>query len=165
MSSGASSTSGRTRRYHTRVMGGARILSISSALCALALLAACTKAPPRSSTPPQAPPAVASGRTAVPAPIETAELVVREQQSGRYAVRIRSGLPSGCAKFERIDVARDGYVVNVSVWNTIPSDATVACTMIYGIAENTAELGGDFVRGEAYALHVNGEPKLSFTPN
>jgi len=37
--------------------------------------------------------------------------------------------------------------------------------MIYGIAENTAELGGDFVRGEAYALHVNGEPKLSFTPN
>lgn len=165
MSDGASSTSRRMRRYHTRVMRDARILTISSALCALAMLAACTKAPPRSSAAPQTPPAVAAGRTAVLAPIEQAELVVGDQQPRRYAIRIRSGLPSGCAKFERIDVARDGYVVNASVWNTIPSDATVACTMIYGIAENTVELGGDFVRGEAYALHVNGEPKLSFTPN
>ncbi len=146
-------------------MGGERILLISPALCAIALLAACSKAPPRSAAAPQAPAAVAAGRTATLAPIETAELVVRDSQPPRYAVRVRSGLPSGCAKFERIDVARDGYVVNLSVWNTVPSDPAVACTMIYGVAEHLAELGGDFMRGEAYAVHVNGEPKLTFTPN
>jgi hypothetical protein len=97
------------------------------------------------------------------APIENAELVVRESQPPQYAVRIVSGLPSGCAKFERIDVARDGYVVNVTVWNTLP-ELNTACTMIYGTTEHTAELGSGFTRGEAFAVHVNGESRLSFTP-
>jgi hypothetical protein len=116
--------------------------------------------PPDTSTAPT----VATGRTAVPAPIEATEIVVRESQPPQYAVKVTSGLPSGCAKFERIDAVRDGYVVNVSVWNTLPSDQYVACTMIYGITEHTAELGSDFTRGEAYAVHVNGEPRASFTP-
>jgi hypothetical protein len=134
---------------------------------ALAAVGACSNgtAPPQTPVGNQpAPPATAPGRTAVLAPIESVELVAREPQSQRYAVRVVSGLPSGCAKFERVDVARDGYVVNVTVWNSLPADSGVACTMIYGTIEHTAELGSGFTRGEAFAVHVNGEPKLSFTP-
>lgn len=126
------------------------------ALLAAAALAACSKDP--------APPAAGADRTEVAAPIETAELIVSPSVPPRYSVRVASGLPSGCAKFERIDVARDGYVVNVNVWNTMPAAAGVACTMIYGTTVHTAELGNDFVRGDAYAVHVNGEPRLTFTP-
>jgi hypothetical protein len=36
--------------------------------------------------------------------------------------------------------------------------------MIYGITEHTVDLGPGLVPGEAYAVHVNGEPKLTFTP-
>jgi hypothetical protein len=130
---------------------------------ALAVLSGCSKgAAPEAA--PGTPPAVASGRKAVLAPIERAELVTSESQPQRYAVLVASGLPSGCAKFERIDLARDGYVVNLSVWNTMPADAGVACTMIYGTTEHTVDLGPGLVRGEGYAVHVNGEPKLTFTP-
>jgi hypothetical protein len=130
---------------------------------ALAALAACSKgAAPEPE--PGTPPVVAAGRKAVLAPIERAELVTRESQPPQYAVLVASGLPSGCAKFERIDLARDGYVVNLSVWNTMPADPGVACTMIYGTAEHTVDLGPGLVRGEAYAVHVNGEPKLTLTP-
>jgi len=133
---------------------------------AFATLAACSdgSAPPEGAPAPPGPPAVATGRTAVAAPIEAAELVVRESEPPQYAVTITSGLPSGCARFERIDVVRDGYVVNVSVWNTLPSGPAVACTMIYGTTVHAAELGSDFVRGEAYSVHVNGERRLAFTP-
>jgi hypothetical protein len=144
----------------------------ATAAFALAAIAACSNgaAPPGTApgTPlgtPTEPPSTAAGRTAVLAPIETAELIVRESQPPQYSVRIVSGLPSGCAKFERLDVVRDGYVVNVSVWNSMPSpDVGVACTMIYGTIEHTADLGSAFARGDAIAVHINGESRLSFTP-
>jgi hypothetical protein len=154
-------------------VAGARIATVAFALLAAAVLAACAEntAPPGVSAPQSdargsagAPPAVPAGRTAVLAPIDAVELVVRESQPPRYALRITAGLPSGCARFERVDVTRDGAIVNVSVWNTLPADAAVACTMIYGTTEHTAELGSDFQNGEAYAVHVNGERRLGFTP-
>jgi hypothetical protein len=142
------------------------VVSRRAATLALAATGACSNgAAPPAAPPGNQPPAPAAtpGRTAVLAPIESADLVVRESEPPQYAVRIVSGLPSGCAKFERVDVARDGYVVNVTVWNTVPADPGLACTMIYGTTEHTAELGSTFTRGETFAVHVNGESKLSFT--
>jgi hypothetical protein len=131
---------------------------------ALAAAGACSREPASDEPAAHSPPAIPAGRAEVAAPIEAAELVVRESQPPRYAVKVVSGLPSGCAKFARVDVSRDGYVVNVGVWNTVPSDPTVACTMIYGTVEHTIELGAGFNRGESYAVHVNGERRLAFTP-
>jgi hypothetical protein len=108
--------------------------------------------------------ALAGGaRKEVLAPVEAAEVVVRESFPPQYAVRITSGLPSGCAVFDRIDVERDGAVLEVTVWNTLPADDRVACTMIYGIADHTRELGGDFESGQTYEVRVNGEARASFT--
>jgi len=97
------------------------------------------------------------------APIEASELVVRESIPPQYAVRITSGLPSGCAKFDLIEVKREAKGIDLTVWNTVPADDRVVCTMIYGIARNTVELGDDFVRGESYTVRVNSEEKITFT--
>jgi hypothetical protein len=140
-----------------------RLRAMASAALAMAALAACSEDPAAPSSSNRAP-AAATDRTEVAAPIESAELIVSESLPVRYAVRVTSGLPSGCAKFERIDIARNGNVVNLKVWNTLPADPAVACTMIYGTAQHTAELGTGFARGEAYEVHVNGEPRLVFTP-
>jgi hypothetical protein len=102
-------------------------------------------------------------RKRVLAPIEAVELLVRESYPGKYAVRVTSGLPSGCAEFARIEIGRDGRNVDLTVWNTVPADEKVMCTMIYGIARNTAELGSDFERGRSYTVRVNGEEKITFT--
>ena len=108
--------------------------------------------------------APASGqRKWVLAPIDAAELIVRESIPRKYAVLVTSGLPSGCAKFDRIDVKREGTNVDLTVWNTVPADDRVVCTMIYGIARNTVELGSDFATGQTYAVRVNGETKVTFT--
>ncbi|OGA51671.1 MAG: hypothetical protein A3F74_06455 [Betaproteobacteria bacterium RIFCSPLOWO2_12_FULL_62_58] len=97
------------------------------------------------------------------APIEAAELVVRESLPPQYAVRITSGLPSGCAAFDGIEVKREARNADLTVWNTVPADKRIICTMIYGIARHTVELGSDFAPGETYTVRVNGEPKITFT--
>ena len=92
----------------------------------------------------------------VTAPIEKIEIVAMESFPVQYAVNIVSGLPGGCAKFERITSSRDGDRIDIEVINTEPApDELVACTMIYGYAENTVELGSDFVPGMTYAVEVN----------
>ena len=107
---------------------------------------------------------LASGeRKRVLAPIEAAELVVRESFPPRYAVRVTSGLPSGCAAFDRIELKREGRNLDLTVWNMVPADDSVVCTMIYAIARNTAELGSDFAPGRTYTVRVNGEAKITFT--
>jgi hypothetical protein len=108
-------------------------------------------------------PLVSGERKRVLAPIEAAELVVRESIPPQYAVRVMSGLPNGCAKFDSIKVKREGTNVDLTVWNTVPADDRVVCTMIYGIARNTAELGSDFATGQTYTVRVNGEPRITFT--
>jgi len=108
------------------------------------------------------PPAMAARKDAL-APIETAEIVVRESAPPQYALRVVSGLPSGCAQFSRMDVKRQDTVVDVTVWNTVPADSNVMCTMIYGTADNTADLGADFKSGQTYSVRVNGEQKTQFT--
>lgn len=102
-------------------------------------------------------------RKRVLAPIDGAEVLQRDSSRPRYAVRVLSGLPSGCAVFDRIEVERAGRFVDLTVWNTVPADENVACTMIYGTAENTVEIGGDFAAGETYQVRINGETEAVFT--
>lgn len=96
------------------------------------------------------------------APIDELDLLIRESYPPQYAVRIVSGIPSGCASYDRTEVERDGNRITIEVWNRVISDPDVACTMIYGMHEQTVELGTDFEPGEEYTVIVNGE-RLSFT--
>jgi hypothetical protein len=107
--------------------------------------------------------ALADGSKQVLAPIEAAEIVVRQTSPRSYAVRITSGLPSGCATFDRIDHIQNGSVVELKVWNTLPANEKIACTMVYGNANNTVDLGNAFEPGRTYDVRINGETKVTFT--
>ena len=108
-------------------------------------------------------PSVGSGgqaeyqRAEVPAPIEKVEVLIRESWPPQYAVDVTSGLPSGCAKFERITHSISGDRIEIEVINTEPAPGElVACTAIYGYATNTVELGTDFEAGKTFTVSVNG---------
>jgi hypothetical protein len=99
----------------------------------------------------------------VDAPIDGLEVLIRETAPPSYAVRIVSGLPSGCAKFEAWEITgRSGTEITIRVTNRMPDSDDVACTMIYGTHESVVDLGSDFVSGTTYTVVVNGEP-VSFT--
>ncbi len=91
------------------------------------------------------------------APIDHLELIVRESYPPQYAVQIQSGIPSGCAAYERTEVTRDGNTFTIEVWNSIIDDPDIACTMIYGIHEQTVNLADDLTPGQEYTVHVNNE--------
>lgn len=99
----------------------------------------------------------ASGdRKVVEAPIESVDILVRESFPPGYTAHITSGLPSGCAKFDKAGITgRTGDTITVSVTNTMPADDNVACTAIYGFHESNIDLGQDFVSGRTYTLKVN----------
>ena len=78
----------------------------------------------------------------VPAPIEEAKVVAPEQIYGEYILKVTSGLPSGCARFDGYEVERDGNHFSVSVTNRMPDpDEPIACTAIYGYHEEEITLG------------------------
>ncbi|MCK9485907.1 MAG: hypothetical protein M0R73_04285 [Dehalococcoidia bacterium] len=96
------------------------------------------------------------------APIERIDVIVRESFPPQYVLEITSGLPSGCAAFERTDVTREGNTFKVSVVNTVPApDADVACTMIYGYYDQSVLLE-DIESGVEYTVDVN-DKTLTFT--
>jgi hypothetical protein len=95
-------------------------------------------------------------RKVVEAPIESIDILVRESFPPGYTAHITSGLPSGCAQFDKAAITgRDGDTITIRVTNTMPADDHVACTMIYGYHESNVDLGQDFVSGRAYTLKVN----------
>ncbi len=98
----------------------------------------------------------------VPAPIDGVDIVVRESSPPQYVVLVRSGLPSGCARFERIAHERDGDVIKITVTNLMPDDTEIVCTAIYGIAQNGVDLGSDFEEGKKYTIIVNDEHTTEF---
>lgn len=102
-------------------------------------------------------------RQRVLAPIDGVEMQVRESDPPQYIVSIASGLPNGCAAFDDIAVERGDRILAIRVWNTIPADPHVICTMIYGLTNNIVELGDEFTPGERYAIHINGETAFEFT--
>jgi len=91
------------------------------------------------------------------APIDNVTINVAESFPVQYFLHVTSGLPSGCAKFDDYEVARDEDTVQVTVWNLEPApNQQAACTMIYGIVETNIALGSDFDPGKTYAVSVNG---------
>jgi hypothetical protein len=97
------------------------------------------------------------------APIDELESLVLESYPPQYAVRIVSGLPSGCASYHATNVARTGTTIEIEVINLVPApSADIACTMIYGMHEQTVNLGSDFESGVEYTVIVNGKT-LTFT--
>jgi len=89
------------------------------------------------------------------APIDNAEIIVRESAPPQYAVHVTSGLPSGCHRFDHASVTRTPSRISIEVLNSLPDDPGIACTAIYGYHEETIELGSDFTPGETYAVRVN----------
>ena len=119
--------------------------------------------PAPATTPTPAIPTAPPGATRrVRAPIDAAEMIVRESFPVQYAVRIVSGLPSGCHTFDGAEVTRNGTEITIAVWNRVPSDARIACTAIYGTHEEIVELGSDFRSGVVYHVAVN-DLALTFT--
>lgn len=106
---------------------------------------------------------VSGDRMVVEAPIDEAEIIVRESFPPQYAVQIRSGLPSGCAEFHEAKVvSKSERTFEVKVTNTMPTDDEIACTMIYGLHDSTVELGSDLESGQEYVVQVN-DTELRFT--
>jgi len=95
-------------------------------------------------------------RVEVLAPIEQIDVRFLESFPVQYRLDVTSGLPGGCAAFESIEVVRDGTTFTVTVTNTEPApDQEIACTMIYGYHESTADLGNDLESGTEYTVNVN----------
>ena len=118
--------------------------------------------PAPTGTPVPAPTPIDPSAKRVLAPIEAVEMRIAESFPPQYFVGVTSGLPSGCAKFDHYTVERDGDTIKITVWNTMPSDQRVACTMIYGYVQHNITLGSDFQSGKTYQLKVNDVTK-SFT--
>ena len=97
------------------------------------------------------------------APIEEVEILTLESFPPQYNVRIVSGLPSGCAVFDKAEeTGRSGNTITVRVTNTMPDDPAVACTAIYGTKETTLGLGSGFTSGQTYTVTVN-DKSVEFT--
>jgi len=95
-------------------------------------------------------------RKVVDAPIEAVDVLVRESFPPGYTAHITSGLPSGCAKFDKAEITgRAADTITIRVTNTMPADDNVACTAIYGYHESNVDLGQDFVSGRTYTIKVN----------
>lgn len=91
----------------------------------------------------------------VPAPIDAVDIRVMESFPPQYMLHVVSGLPSGCARFERYVVDRKGDTIEVTVTNLVPADENVVCTAIYGQVESNIPLGSDFQSGKTYTVKVN----------
>jgi hypothetical protein len=90
------------------------------------------------------------------APIESVDVVAAESDPPQYFARIVSGLPGGCASFEKLETDRSGDVVSIAVWNLVPAPSEpVARTADYRYREHNVALGTDFTPGESYRVVVN----------
>lgn len=129
-------------------------LVVSACVLVLGVLALGARCEENGEEPPGTP--ARSGRIVVDAPIDGLEVLILESFPVQYHLRIVSGLPSGCAEFEKAEIiGRGGSEITVRVTNTLPDDPNIACTAIYGTKETTLPLGTDFVAGETYMVMVN----------
>jgi hypothetical protein len=121
------------------------------ASAALALLATAADCRHRDAAPTSTP-----ARSIVDAPIDGLDILVRESFPPGYTLRILSGLPSGCAQFDRAEITgRSDATITVRVTNSVPADPTTACTAIYGTHESFLDLGTDFTSSTTYTVRVN----------
>lgn len=106
-------------------------------------------------------PSPTPGLRVVDAPIDEAELIIRESFPPQYAVRVVSGIPDGCHAFNGVMVQRTDPVIEINVTNTVVDADDVACTQEYGTHEEVIELGSDFDAGVTYTVKVN-DRELTF---
>lgn len=137
-----------------------RLPFASLAVAALVLiLAACSDRDPRPIPSPSP-----TYRTKIElAPIDNLELIIRESFPPQYAVKVTSGLPSGCHQFDKAEP--DGWRGNtlvIRVTNIAPDDPGVACDTLYRFVETVVELGTDFVPRQRVTVQVN-DKRLDFT--
>jgi hypothetical protein len=94
------------------------------------------------------------GRIVVDAPIDDAELIVRESFPPQYAVRVVVGLVDGCHEFDAVHVDRSGTTIEITATATTIDDPNAVCTAIYGTHEETVELGtgADYDEGVTYTV-------------
>lgn len=98
-------------------------------------------------------------RFIVEAPIESVDIAILESFPPQYLVVVRSGLPNGCAEFDRIELeGREGNTINVRVTNSMPA-GDPPCDLRYGIHDSSLNIGTDFVSGQTYTVDVNGTTK------
>ena len=118
-----------------------------------------TETPVKGSPPPEEPPTVE-----VPAPIEDSTVVAPENPGGEYILKVTSGLPSGCARFNSYRTSRVGSNYLVDVINVVPAPGDInACTAIYGYHDGQVILDGELTPGQIYTVTVNGKLTNSFT--
>ena len=98
------------------------------------------------------------GGAIVPAPIDSAKVVVLDSNPPKYTVEIVAGLPDGCSSPADHAVKHDGLVFDISVRNR--HTGADACTAIYGQYELTLPLD-DVQTGQPYTVKVN-DQTLSF---
>jgi hypothetical protein len=98
------------------------------------------------------------GGAIVPAPIDSAKVVVLDSNPPKYTVEIVAGLPDGCSSPADHAVKRDGLVFEITVRNR--HTGADACTAIYGQYELTLPLD-DVQTGQPYTVKVN-DQTLSF---
>jgi hypothetical protein len=94
------------------------------------------------------------GRQTVAAPIDDLQVLIRESSPPQVTLKVKAGLPSGCAQRDSQSVTRSGDTITVSVLNSMPSGDPI-CTMIYGTYELNIDLGSDFRPGATYTVRVN----------
>lgn len=99
-------------------------------------------------------PGPAPGRVTVPAPIEEVDVVIRESAPPQVTVKVKAGLPNGCAQRGSHSVSRSGDTFTVTVLNSMPR-GDQACTMIYGTYDLSVDLAGEFRPGVTYTVQVN----------
>lgn len=130
------------------------VAAIAGAACASATASNATPTPGPSTSPtPQPTPVMETVEEL--APIDSVEINIAESFPPQYFLHVVSGLPSGCAQFDRYEVSREGDTIRVKVINRMPADKSVACTMIYGTKEHNIALGSDFESGKTYTVIVN----------
>jgi hypothetical protein len=99
---------------------------------------------------------ITEGNKNVLAPIEGVQLNIAESMPLQYSIHAVQGLPSGCASPGGYTLARDGNRVLVSLYNQVPSDPDIVCTLIYRTEELDIPLGSDFDAATAYLVEING---------
>ncbi|MBM4421237.1 MAG: hypothetical protein FJ034_06585 [Chloroflexi bacterium] len=140
------------------------LLLLGTVLAGVALASAPGAVPPAASAAPSpgsgAVP-ISADRQAVPAPIESAQVISTRSIPPQFVLGIVAGLPGGCAKAHDHKVTRSGELITVAVTNTMPI-APTPCTMIYGTYRLNIALGSDFRPGVTYTVRVN-ERTVTFT--
>jgi hypothetical protein len=110
--------------------------------------------PPRPSATPPPSPTLATGRRAVPAPIQSVKVEAGSGTPRQYTVTIAASLPNGCIMKYTQDVKREGDTFIITVLNSEPT-APVRCTSVVTPYEVKVTIGEALVAGRTYTVKAN----------